>query len=80
MTINTAMGLKSKPPKLGRFRLMGPRTGSVIWTTRLLMVTMTGWGLPPIRGTMNERMIRAKMAMVKRVKIVLIRPAKSETR
>ena len=76
--INTAMGLRSKPPKLGRLRRIGPRTGSVTWFTRVLMVMSMGWGLGPVKGIMNERITRAKMAKVARFKSVLSSPTKSE--
>lgn len=75
MTIKTAMGLKSNPPKLGRFRLIGPRIGSVTWFTIVLMLTTIGCGLEPLNGMMKERITRAKIAIVKRVSIVLIRLA-----
>ena len=76
--INTAMGLKSRPPKLGRLRRIGPRTGSVTRFTRVLMVISMGWGLGPVMGITNDRITRAKIAMVARVKSVLSSPAKSE--
>ena len=73
--IRTAMGLKSKPPKLGRLRRMGPRIGSVTWFTKALIVIKMGWGLPALIWVMKERMTRANMVIVKRVSIALRNPA-----
>ena len=74
-TIKTTIGLKSKPPKLGRLRRTGPSTGSVTWFTKFIALIRMGCGLPPLNGMRNERMTRAKMAIVNSINIALISPA-----
>jgi|GEM_PF-2375208 hypothetical protein len=73
--IRTAMGLKSKPPKLGRLRRTGPKMGSVTWFTKVMTVTSTGCGLPPVIGMTKVKITLAKIATVKRVIIALRMPA-----
>ena len=68
--ISTTMGLKSKPPKLGRLRRTGPNIGSVTWFTRVIAVIKMGWGLPPTIGMTKIKITLAKMA---KVNIVIIR-------
>ena len=74
-TINTTMGLKSKPPKLGKLRRTGPRIGSVIRFTNSIALMRIGWGRPPLNGIKNERITRANMAIVNRVSIAWMSPA-----
>ena len=62
--ISTAMGLKSKPPKLGRLRRTGPNMGSVTWFNRVMTVIKIGLGLPPTIGMTKIKITLAKMAKV----------------
>ena len=68
--ISTTMGLKSKPPKLGRLRRTGPNMGSVTWFSRVMTVIKMGLGLPPTIGMTKIKITLAKMA---KVNIVIIR-------
>ena len=47
---------------------------------RVLMLIKIGCGLPPDIGTMNDRIDRATIAKMRRVKIALIIPAKGPLR
>jgi hypothetical protein len=65
--ISTAMGLKSKPTKLGKLRRTGPNMGSVTWFTKVMAVINRGWGLPPTNGMTKVKITLAKMANVNTV-------------
>ena len=73
----TTMGLKSNVPMVGNTRRMGPRIGSVNWFTSALIFNKIGWGLAPAMGITKDRIARATMAKIKRLRIVLISPLKS---
>ncbi len=77
MIIKATMGLRSKAPKDGSIRRIGPRMGSVIWLTRVLAVSRIGWGRPRDIGITNDKITRAKMATVNAVNIRSIIPFKT---